>query len=57
MRSFKKRELASQPMSRTFAGVSVMTPEFMAALEVAERTGDYSNTLRRLAAMYEDGFK
>ena len=25
--------------------------------EVAERTGDYSNTLRRLAALYKDGFK
>ena len=57
VRSLNERELTSQPLSRTFAGVSVMTPEFMAALEVAERTGDYSNTLRRLAALYEDGFK
>lgn len=57
VRRFDERALTSQPLSKTLAGAPGITPEFSSSLEVAERTGDYTMTLRRLAALYEDGFK
>lgn len=57
VRRFDERALTSQPLSRTLEGAPGITPEFSSSLEVAERTGDYSTTLRRLAELYEDGFQ
>lgn len=52
-----ERVLASQPLEVTFAGAPAISPDFIGALHVASQTGDYSTTLRRLAELYEDGFK
>ncbi len=49
--------IRSQPMSRTFAACPLVPPEMLAAMRVAEDTGDYETTLGRLAALYEDGFR
>ena len=45
-----------QPLVETFTGSPLMPPEMLAALSVANETGDYGNTLERLAELYEDGF-
>jgi type II secretory pathway component PulF len=52
-----RSERSRQPLARTLAGWPLATPELLAALEIADRTGDYTNTLRRLADLYEDGFR
>lgn len=57
VRRFGERALTSQPLTETFRGAPHATPEFLAALEVAERTGDPRTTLGRLAELYEDGFR
>lgn len=57
VRRFGERALASQPLSQTLQGAPALTPEFHAALLVAERTGDYASAVGRLADLYEDGFK
>jgi type II secretory pathway component PulF len=57
VRQAGERALASQSLSQTFAGAPGITPEFASSLEVADRTGDVSNTLRRLAELYEHGFR
>jgi hypothetical protein len=50
------RSTATQPLSETFAGWSRIPTEVHQALSVADRTGDYTNTLKRLADLYDDGF-
>jgi type II secretory pathway component PulF len=50
-------QLRSQPLAATFSGSALVSPEMVAALQVAEETGDYTNTLKKLAELYEDGFK
>jgi len=50
---FTREQLSSQPLSKTFAGCPVLPPEVAAAMEVAEVTGDYSGTLRKMAELYE----
>lgn len=57
VRHFDERALTSQPLSRTLAGAPGLTPEFHGALIVAEKTGDYTTTMRKLADLYEDGFR
>ena len=57
VRRLGERALTSQPLSVTFQNTLVATPEFITSLQMAERTGDYTTTLRKLAALYEDGFK
>jgi type II secretory pathway component PulF len=49
-------QLRSQPLASTFSGSALVSPEMVAALRVAEETGDYTNTLKKLAELYEDGF-
>jgi type II secretory pathway component PulF len=44
---------SSQPLSRTFAGCPFVPPEALASMEVAEATGNYGDTLARLADLYE----
>jgi len=50
---FTREQLSSQPLSRTFADCPMVPREMTAAMEVAEATGDYSGTLRRMADLYE----
>jgi type IV pilus assembly protein PilC len=54
---FDERTLVTQSLTVTLAGAHIVTPEFMAAVQVAESTGDLQTTLGRLAELYEDGFK
>ena len=52
-----ERALGTQPLAVTLATCPCMSPDFLAVLDTAERTGDYASTLTRLAAQYEDGFR
>lgn len=54
---FDERTLVTQSLAVTLAGAQIVTPEFMAAVKVAESTGDLQTTLGRLAELYEDGFR
>ncbi len=51
-----ERTLGTQPVTVTLASCPTLTPDFVAVLQVAEATGDFS-ALTRLAAQYEDGFR
>jgi type II secretory pathway component PulF len=53
---FSPRVLATQPMTKTFTGCPLITPDMLGSMHVAETTGDYT-TLRKLASLYEDGFR
>ena len=48
--------LSGQPLAETMRAWPGATPELLAVLDVAERTGDFS-ALVRLADAYEDGFR
>jgi type II secretory pathway component PulF len=48
--------LATASLSESLAGCPHLTPEFVAVLATAEHTGDFT-PLRRLAELYEDGFR
>jgi type II secretory pathway component PulF len=50
---FTREQLSTQPLSRTFAGCPVVPREMTAAMEVAEATGDYAGTLKKMAELYE----
>lgn len=50
---FTSEQLSSQPLSKTFGGCPVVPREMTAAMEVAEATGDYTGTLRKMAELYE----
>jgi type II secretory pathway component PulF len=47
------RTIAAQPLARTFAGCPGIPREMVAAMEVADATGDYGGTLQKLADLYE----
>jgi len=47
------RAAATQPLARTFAGCPMVTREMLAAMEVADASGDYAGTLQRLAMLVE----
>jgi type II secretory pathway component PulF len=51
------RTRATQSLTETLRGIPQLTPDVYAMLSVADRTGDYSTTLAKLAALLEDGFK
>lgn len=51
------RTLGSSAIAETMANCPHMTPDFLAVLSVAERTGDFSGSIGRLATLYEDGFR
>ena len=57
VRLIGERALTSRPIADTLASCPHMTPDFLAVLQVAERTGNFSDSLGRLAALYEDGFR
>ena len=50
------RHLRGQPLEKTFADLKIVPPEMLAALKVADETGNYGDTLEKLADLYDDGF-
>jgi type II secretory pathway component PulF len=56
VRARSERLLATSSMTESLAGCPHLTPDFIATLATAERTGDFS-VLRRMAELYEDGFR
>lgn len=46
----------AQPLSATLAGCPGLPAEFIAAIQVAEQTGNWSDSLGKLGELYEDGF-
>ena len=53
VKRFSARQLGTQSLSETFAGCPVIPPEMVAAIKVAEVSGDFSGALRKLADLYE----
>ncbi len=51
-----RQQLRGNPLASTFSGSALVPHEMVAALRVADETGDYTNTLKKLAELYEDGF-
>jgi type II secretory pathway component PulF len=51
-----ERQLTGGTIAATLAGCPHLTPDFIAVVATAERTGDFS-TVTRLAELYEDGFR
>jgi hypothetical protein len=45
--------VAQQPLAKTFAGCSHVPAHIIAAMEVAERSGDYAGTLKKMAELEE----
>lgn len=60
IREFVQRQsesqLANRSIGASLTGCPHLAPEFVAILDTAERTGDFS-PLGRLAELYEDGFR
>lgn len=50
------QELGTRSITDSLHGCPHLTPEFLGVLDTAERTGDFA-PLRRLAELYEDGFR
>ena len=57
VRRIGERTLTSRPITETLGSCPHITPDFLAVLQVAERTGNFRDTLGRLASLYEDGFR
>lgn len=57
VQSVDERTLSGQPIVVTLAQCPHMSPDFLAVLQVAETTGDFRNSIARLADLYEDGFR
>ena len=57
VRLIGERALTSRPIAVTLGSCPHVTPDFLAVLQVAERTGNFSDSLGRLASLYEDGFR
>ncbi len=49
--------LSTQPLATTFAGCPMVPREMLAAMEVADASGNYGETLRRLADLYDGGYR
>jgi type II secretory pathway component PulF len=47
------RQLATRPLSDVFSGCAVIPGEMIAAMQVAEVSGDFSGALRKLADLYD----
>jgi type II secretory pathway component PulF len=52
-----EHQLVAGSLAETFSSAPHMSADLIGALAVADRTGDFSTTLRRLAELYEDGFR
>ena len=57
LRTFSERALTERPITETLASCPHMSPEFLSMLATAERTGDFRNTMAKLALLYEEGFR
>ena len=53
VRRFSAQQLATQSLSDTFQGSSVLPPEMQAAIKVGEVSSDFSGALARLADLYD----
>ena len=47
------RQLASQPLAQTFRGCPHVPAHAVSAMEVADRSGDYAGTLKKMAELEE----
>ena len=45
-----------QPLATTFAGSGIVPQQMLSVMEVADKTGNYSDTLTRLADLYDGGY-
>ena len=52
-----EHQLVAGSLAETFSPAPHMTADLIGALAIADQTGDFSTTLRRLATLYEDGFR
>jgi len=52
-----EHQLAAGGLQDTFARAPHMTADMIGAFAVADQTGDFTHTLRKLADLYEDGFR
>ncbi|OGU02695.1 MAG: hypothetical protein A2085_02230 [Gemmatimonadetes bacterium GWC2_71_10] len=50
------KAVGRQPLGKTFDGCPIVPRQAVAAMNVAEATGDYSSTLQKLAELYDEGF-
>jgi type II secretory pathway component PulF len=57
VRAISEHALAERSLADTLAHCPQMSPDFLALLATAERTGDFRSTMARLATLYEDGFR
>lgn len=57
VRARDDHQLMAGTLQETFASAPLMTADFIGALAVADRTGDFTTTMRKIADLYEDGFK
>jgi type II secretory pathway component PulF len=57
VQAIDERNLADRPIAETLAACPHMSPDFLAVLATAERTGDFRTTMTRLAELYEAGFR
>ena len=53
---FPSTQRGGQPLAITFRGTKVVPHEVIAALEVADASGNYGDTLRKLADLYDSGY-
>lgn len=53
VRAIPARTIASQTLAKTFAGCPGIPRELTAAMEVAEASGDYGGTLKKMAELYD----
>lgn len=56
VRAIPARILQGQPLAETFERAAIVPAEMLGALRVAEETGNYRDTLRKLADLYHAGF-
>ncbi len=54
--AYSERTLGERPVAESLAQCPHMSPDLLAVIETAERTGDFS-VLSRFADLYEDGFR
>ena len=57
MTSIDDRTLSTTALAETMVSCPHMTPDLLAVIQVAERTGNFTHSLRKLADLYEDGFR
>jgi type II secretory pathway component PulF len=56
LQRFSERDLATRPIAQTLSVCPHMAPDFLAIIQTAEKTGDFS-AVTRIAELYEDGFR